>query len=352
MEIHPRLLAEVRFEGLSDITQGRNVFAWPGVRLLVVRNGPEVSVYDLDDILAGRIESRLRVSAPELAASGMVAAGPNADFLVHCGRREIRAFDRDGTVRWRYPHLCWGCMDETDHTDRYTCDDSYSGSAHVSADGRVVFAHTPSPFDEETEGGEQWVVLDAADGGVVAARALASLAAAGSGHHLSANGRNLALDIGYGQDGASVFLGEWDGAQWTVSESEAGDRVGVDVAADGRSWLSTPHGSDDELVVHEIPGGRRVMDLRSADLPFPTRPEHSGWDYPAVFLDLDTIVATVHRADRDSTEHWLIDVAAGPVGPIVYDVLHSGVVCLGDGRWATCGHAEGRAQSVLRIWER
>lgn len=352
MEIHPRLLAEAQFDGLSGITQGHNVFTWLGVRLLLVQNGPEASVYDLDDIVAGRIEPRLRVSAPELAEHGMVAASPHADFVVHCGRREIRAFEPDGTVRWTFPHLCWGCMDETDHTDRWTCDDSSSGSAHVSAHGRVVFAHTPSPFDEETEGGEQWVALDAADGGLLAARPLASVAAAGSGHHLSANGRTLVLDIGYGQDGASVFLGEWDGTEWTVAESGAGDRVGVDVAADGRSWLSTPHDSDDDLVVHEIPGGRRLLVLPSAGLPFPVAPGHSEWDYPAVFLDEATIIASVHRADRKSTEHWLIDLPTGPIGPIVYDVLYSGVACLGEGRWATCGHTEAGDTSLLRIWER
>lgn len=354
MDIRPRLLAQTSLPGLTAVGLGYNVFCWPGVNLLVLKDGPQLCVYDIDAIVGGRVEPvmRLAVEASDSSDSlGVVAPSPGADFVVRCGKRELRALNRDGSVRWTHDHVCWGCADETDHSDRYACGNGYSGSAYVNADGTRVWAHAASLWDDEVEGGEQWLVLDARDGSVVASPTLASSASAGSNHVPLPDGHGMVLGIGYGQDGAAMFFGDFNSELATVTEPEDAFRIPLGVDPAGTLLMTAPHSDDEDvLALHRIPGGQRSVELRSADLPYPSPPEHSWWDFAGGFVDGDTIVTAVHRSDRDDAEHWLIDTSAGPIGPIGYgpDMQHDGLVALGDGRWATSDYDD----SVLRIWER
>jgi hypothetical protein len=352
MDIRPRLVARTSLPGLTGIDLGYNLFRWPGVHLLALKDGPQLRVYDVAGIISGETEPLMCLDAAEPAWTGIVAPSPGADFVVQCRKRELRAVDRDGAVLWTHPHACWGCADETDHTDRYTCGEGYSGSAYVNADGTRVWAHVASKWDDDAvENGEHWLVLDALDGSLLTAVTLESSATAGSSHILLPDGRGVFLGTGYGQDGSSVFFGVFDEAQATLTEFDGGFRVPLDVDPTGTLLLTAPHpDGDDVIALHRIPGGERSAELRSADVPFATAPEHSWWDYSGGFVDAHTIVGAVHQSGQEDPEHWLVATSGEPIGPILYgpDVRARSLAALGDGRWATTDYDD----HVLRIWER
>lgn len=352
MEIRPRLVAQASLPGLTGMGLGYNLFRWPGVQLLVLVDGPQLCVYDIAGIIDGHSEPVMRVEAAEPTWSGIVAPSPDADFVVRCRKRELTAIGRDGAVRWTHPHACWGCADETDHSDRYACGDGYSGSAHVSADGSRIWAHVASAWDDDAaENGEHWLVLDALEGSSVTTATLASSATAGSSHILLPDGQGAFLGTGYGQDGSSVFFGVFDGAQTTLTDFDGEERVPLDVDPTGTLLMTAAHpDGDGAIALHRIPGGERSAEVRSADLPVAIASERSRWAYAGGFVDPDTIVGAVRRSGQAIDEHWLIDVAGRPIGPIRYgpDMRARSLVALGDGRWATTDYDD----RMLRIWER
>ncbi|MGW5175427.1 hypothetical protein ACWERY_13820 [Streptomyces sp. NPDC004082] len=110
-------------------------------------------------------------------------------------------------MRWELRHRCWaGCAGHTafdeygdDRDHRYAS----SGSAAFSADGKLLWAHVLGPLSGEQPDGdrgeEEWLVLDAADGTVLA-RTRTRTSAAGSVHVPHPDPGQMGLSVGEGQD--------------------------------------------------------------------------------------------------------------------------------------------------------
>jgi hypothetical protein len=115
---------------------------------------------------------------------------PDASLAVFAGVHAVRAVEPSGAVRWEVRHGCWygACLEMHQSYDEYgdRGDHRYpgGGSAGFSVDGRLVWAHVRGPLlDGELSADtvDEWLVLDATDGRVLA-RVNAEAAAAGSLH--------------------------------------------------------------------------------------------------------------------------------------------------------------------------
>lgn len=359
--ISARLLAQATVP-LSGLALGYNVYRWPGEPgpcLVVMPEDHQVTVYDLRDLLRGAEPMvRIAMKAPD---GRLVAPSPDAQFVVVCDQRELRAVNADGTVRWRLEHPCWGCAGAIDHRSEPACRGIDGGSAYVSADGAVVWAHVVSEWDEDDESGEQLLVLDAATGAVLGSAGLGG-GTAGSGLLLHPDGRQAVLSVGFGQDGSACLLGRWDGTSLTLTEFEDTDRIAVDLDPDGGLLLTTPH-SDRYLALYQVPETNWSVRLAAADVAdhvaanvvadvAADQDVSVGWDYAGAFVDADTFIAVL---DTHSPEHlrahWLLDRASGPLGPVAYPGSSAGemvgLVGLGEGSWATVDD-----QGSVRLWRR
>ncbi|MGW2338281.1 hypothetical protein ACWCXS_30475 [Streptomyces sp. NPDC001685] len=335
-----------------------------GARFLVQRDDTELIVRGL----AGDAPvPTIRFPAPWPPGFGSWAVSPGADLAVFAGRHALRAVDRSGRARWELRHPCRaGCAGHTDAfeyvDDR---DHRYSGSGSVAfaADGKVVWAHVPGPSADEDAGGddgpEEWLVLDATDGTVLA-RAATGTVAAGSVHVPHPDPGQMGLSVGEGQDGSPLLWGRWDGRRLAVDTFGGEDRVLLAVSPSGDRLLTVTH-DQDTLAVHRTTDGSVTAAL-DADVvpPHPAAEEDAGdsgddetrayFDYEGGFVDEDTVVAGTVESDEESGpgRHWLVDAASMRLlGRLAYPVEVTGPPrALGDGTWYTVSAAD----SALLVW--
>ncbi|HSX97135.1 MAG TPA: hypothetical protein VLG91_07065 [Streptomyces sp.] len=346
---------------------------WPGKRLLVQRGDTELVVRVLDQPADGAGESApIRFPAPWPRRFGGCAVAPTLDLAVFAGVHSVRAVDRTGAVRWEIRHHCWAGTGREPH-ERHGSYGEYadsrehrhasSGSAGFSSDGTVVWAHVLGPLSEERpERGaaepsvEQWLVIDAAQGRVLA-RADARATAAGSVHVPHPDPSQMGLSIGEGQDGAPLRWGRWDGRTLTVSYFEDDDRILMAVSPSGERLLTVSH-DQDTLTVHRVTDGSVEVAL-SADT-VPAHPEADAdddeaetetfWDYEGGFLDERTGIFGTGESDEEYGEgrHWLIDLPRMRLaGQVTYpDPVSGPPRALGDGTWYTVSETG----DTLRVW--
>lgn len=163
-----RLLATVAAPLDPASADGPRVLHWPGRRLLVQRGDTELAVRDLEG--AG---AEVRFPAPWPRRYGSVAVSPAGDVAVFAGVHALRAVDSTGAVLWEIRHGCWSSAVCTmahasfsEYADDYHHGHADSGSAAFSSDGKLLWAHVRSHMGHGTE--EEWLVLDAADGSLLA----------------------------------------------------------------------------------------------------------------------------------------------------------------------------------------
>ncbi|MGW7658817.1 hypothetical protein [Streptomyces sp. NPDC054756] len=340
------------FESAPSLVSG------PGARFLVQRDDTHLTVREL----AGwEPASTIRFPAPWPPGFGSWAVSPDAGLAVFAGRHALGAVDRSGRVRWELRHPCWaGCAGHPD-ASAYVDDRNHrysgSGSAAFAADGKVVWAHVPGPSADGDEGGEEWLVLDAADGTVLA-RTGTGTVAAGSVHVPHPDPGQMGLTIGEGQDGSPLRWGRWDGRELTVDTFGGEDRVLLAVSPSGDRLLTVTH-DQDTLAVHRTADGSVTAALDADAIPpHPAAAEEDAeddearafFDYEGGFVDEDTVVAGTVESDEESGpgRHWLADPASPrPPDRIAYPVEVSGPPrALGDGTWYTAS----AAGSALLVW--
>lgn len=350
---------------------------WPGRRLLVQRGDGELAVRVLDQPADGSGESApVRFPAPWPRRFGRCAVSPTLDVAVFTGVDSVRAVDRTGAVRWEIRHHCWADPGRGPHATHRSYEDyadsrdhrhANSGSAGFSSDGSVVWVHVLGPLAEDRREAteppaEEWLVVDAAQGRVLA-RAEARAAAAGSVHVPHPDPAQMGLSVGEGQDGARLRWGRWDGRTLSVSyfedETDGEDRILMAVSPSGDSLLTVSH-DQDTLAVHAVTDGS-VRSALSADAV----PGHPGtdidadeeedetevfWDYEGGFLDATTGIAGTAESDEEYGEgrHWLVDLARMRLGDqVVYPEPVSGPPrALGDGTWYTVS----KTGHTVRLW--
>ncbi|MBV6699747.1 hypothetical protein KV557_22040 [Kitasatospora aureofaciens] len=295
-----------------------------------------------------------------------VAVAGDLSVAVFAGVHALRAVEPGGRLRWEVRHGCWdsGCFEQHESYEEYAGGDDHrypdTGSAVFSPDGSLVWAHVRS--EDAVEGAEVWLVLDAADGRVLA-RAETGTVAAGSDHIPHPDPAQMGLSIGEGQDGVPLRWGRFDGRELTVEYLGSDERVLLAVSPSGKRLLTVTH-YQESLALHDADGGAVLCELDAdGTVPVPPTAEPLGedengepdfdlrWDYHAGFVDEDTVVTATAESDEEwgLARHWL--VAAEPLrllGEIRYPFPVRGYpYTLGDGTWATVGEGG----DTVHVWE-
>ncbi|MFE0382202.1 hypothetical protein ACFW1M_43155 [Streptomyces inhibens] len=332
-------------------------------RLLVQRGGAELAVQELGRPAADLgMASTVRFPAPWPRRFGRCAVSPAGDLAVFAGVHALRAVDRTGAVRWELRHRCWAGCEGHAAFEEYASDREHryasSGSAGFSADGALVWAHIRGPLVQDRlehhAWVEEWLVIDAANGRVLA-RADTRTAAAGSVHVPHPDPSQMGLSVGEGQEGAPLRWGRWDGETLSVDYFEGEDRMLSAVSPSGKRLLTVTH-DQDILAVHQVVDGSVEAEL-GADV-VPRHPEAEEdyndlevfWDYEGGFIDEDTsIVGTVESDEEFGTgRHWLVDVnRMVSIEELTYPIPVSGLPrALGDGTWYTVSETD----NVMHVW--
>ncbi len=257
------------------------------------------------------------------------AVAPDLSFAVFSGQHAIRATDQRGEVRWERRHDSW---------------DSGSGSAAVTADGRSVWATVPGPQPTAAPweyGGDEWLVLDAATGEQIG-KATLDCAAAGSLHSLHPDATHVGLSVGEGQDGSPSYWGSLDNGTLTVRTFGDRDRALLDVAPDGRGFLTVQHLLGD-VAVHDFADDAVTAEIDAAGLLAHAghHVEDASFHYQAGYLTADTIIASAYeiheRGGSQEHQHWILDGRTlAPVGRVAYPTTPgTDLWALRDGTWLT-----------------
>ncbi|MEU7019523.1 hypothetical protein ABZ990_02535 [Streptomyces sp. NPDC046203] len=385
---------------------------WPGgARLLVQRGETELLVRETT---APATAEPVRFPAPWPRRYRDAAVSPTLDLAVFSGPHGLRAVDRTGAVRWELAHGCWAGCEEGEaaagatgpysvtphpvtpnsvtpalvvpHPDDRAHRYAPRGSVEFSVDGTFVWAHVRGPLAGDgpgpgpgpgpglgpdpdpastpapTPGEEEWLVLDAADGTVLA-RVETGTAAAGSSHVPHPDSARMGLTIGEGQDGSPLRWGHYDGRTLTVDSLGDDDLVLLAVSPGGDRLLTVTH-DQETLAVHRLADGAVAAALDASGIPsrgpedVPERedseedeePNEAYFDYAGGFVDEDTVIAGTVESDEehDNLRHWLVGADRMAYAEVVDYPFPIEVppTALGDGTWYTTSSAD----NALHLW--
>ncbi|GAA2688740.1 hypothetical protein [Nonomuraea recticatena] len=301
---------------------------------MLLGEGTSLELHDLDAFFGAEpsLISAFAVPWPD-EESWEAAVSPDGDVGVFCNDEAVRAVTPTGAVLWEHR----GHRRHSRKENRSSC--------RVSDDGRHVWAMLPGPpssgvwrddgtFDGTPYQGDEWLVL-AADTGRVVARETLDCAAVGGEHLPHADGRHMGLGVGEGQDGLHVYWGRLEEDGLRVWKHEDDYRILLDVHPSGLSYLS--YAPPDEIAWHSFPGGLIMRRLEAADAWRPATGE-AYWD-GADYVDADTVIATatLYAETPQDARHILIDAVSGQVrGEVRYPTpAHESAYPLGDGTWLT-----------------
>ncbi|MFG3706722.1 hypothetical protein ACGF7U_18595 [Micromonospora sp. NPDC047670] len=321
------------------------VLHWPGRRLLVQRGDTELVVRDLDGE-----GTETRFPAPWPRRYGSTAVSPAADVAVFAGVHALRAVDPTGAVRWEIRHGCWSaavCAEAhasfSEYADDRGHDHADTGSAAFSSDGKLLWAHVRNYAGHEVR--EEWLVLDPADGRVLA-RAETATVGASSYHFAHPDPAYMGLTVAEGEEDSPVLWGHWEGTTLTVQRFV--EEVLLAVSPSGEHFLTTDPGQW-SLYLHRADDGTelRRLDADEAVPPVSSDDTRVGWGYEAAFpYDDRAVVGTEY--DAQVPRHWLVDTGTMSLDArITYPFPVSGSPrSAGPGGW----HTVSRDGSTLHLW--
>ncbi|MBC9712879.1 hypothetical protein H9Y04_09875 [Streptomyces sp. TRM66268-LWL] len=329
-----------------------------GRRLVVQRADTELAVLDT---ASGDV---VRFPAPWPRSLGTVAVSPSGDIAVFAGLHAVRAVAASGATLWELRHACWAdeCPEMHEEFGSYAddCDEggeheyAGSGSAAFSCDGKLLWAHVRGPLAadgaaDDAASDEFWLVLDAADGRVLA-RTSTGTVASGSFHTVHPDPAQMGLSVGEGEEGSPALWGRLDGGVLSVRKIDD-ETVLLDASPSGRHLLATDV-QQDALYLHAAEDGTILRDL-DADGAVP--PHSQGgrvyWDFAAAFTDESTAVAGTSGSDAGygPGRHWLIGTDDMAVRALIsYPRPVSGPVrAAGEGAWYTVSED----RTAVLVWE-
>ncbi|WP_406865052.1 hypothetical protein ABZO31_33275 [Streptomyces sp. HUAS MG47] len=284
-----------------------------------------ISAYVMDSGAFGALEPAA-VFRPQ-PGDEVVASAVRADLerVVYATLNRVVCLTRVGDVVW--------ASDFEPHSDVRL---GHRPGCAFSLDGRKVWVYRPDAMAGR-ERGDQWVAYDADSGAVVGRRELETVGH-GAEHHVHPADGSVYLDIGEGQDGSVIVRATAgaDGEPEFVTYPWS-DRILIDLAPDGRQFMTVDHGQAD-VAFHEHPSGDVVLTLDVE--AFGYDPEETFVEWGGGYLSPELAAVTLGGETEDGDEWFrchLVDVRTGApadeAGAEVTDPY--GLVPLGDGTWLT-----------------
>jgi hypothetical protein len=232
----------------SDTAVERVTVSWPGQAVVVARGGTTVSVHNID---TGRTAA---FPAPRAESHRYgFSVSPSLSVAVIHLPHVVRAVTPDGAVLWEYSTRCDDCG-EKHPDDRPNCT-RRRGSAQMSADGSLVWIHArtqdgvvvPRAYNGKVLDyrliPEEWLVLDAASGEILARTPVRTFAE-GSWHVTHPDPSRMCVIIGEGQDGVETVRGHWKDGTLSTDTFGDGERGLEAVSPSGETLLWLSHGDD------------------------------------------------------------------------------------------------------------
>ncbi len=205
----------------------------------------------------------------------------------------------------------------------------------LSLNGRTVWVYRPDAMAGRNLP-DQWVVLDAENGAVLARSDLETVGHGGQQYRHPTD-EHVLLDIGEGQDGSVIYWASLSDGRLAPVRYPWADRVLIDLAPDGQQFMTVDHGQAD-VAFHTYPSGEMTATLQIED--FGHDPDEVFLEWSGGYLSPDVAVATLVGEDEDGEEwfrHYRINVAAGRVEEeLASNAEHAyDLQPLGDGSWLT-----------------
>ncbi|KAG4259094.1 hypothetical protein FPRO03_13029 [Fusarium proliferatum] len=248
---------------------------------------------------------------------------------VYCTRNSVVCVGQDGDVLWRYelePHS--------------TVLHGHVPDSVFSLDGSTVWVYRPDAM--ANRGDDKWVALGADTGKVLAEMSLGTVGHGGQ-HVLHPDGQHILLDVGEGQDGSSMFRATVADDHFDFYKCEFEDRVPIDIAPNGRHFMTVHHVGVD-VAFHLFPNGEVVLRLTLEDLGYANEGDNEDElqiYYIGGFLDSDIAVVAVESwNDREEWRNYhRVDLRTGTVSDCFEAHSQEGYDFepLGDGTWITSG---------------
>ncbi|CAM5473952.1 hypothetical protein GCM10010329_30700 [Streptomyces spiroverticillatus] len=225
-------------------------------------------------------------------------------------------------------------------------------SCMLSWDGRVLWVYRPDAMAGRN-GRDQWAALDTATGKVLAQVELETVGHGGHQLRHPADDR-VFVDVGEGQDGAVVHRAELRGDRIDLTCYPWRDRCLIDLAPDGRHFMTVDHGQAD-VTVHTCPDGEPVFTL-TVDA-FGHDPDLVCVAWSGGYLTPDTLVVTL-TGETEEGEEWMRRYRVDAQTGVIQEEFDAGsdnpydpydFYPLGDGTWLTTspsGHPVRRRQAV------
>ncbi|GAA4977419.1 hypothetical protein [Actinoplanes utahensis] len=256
-----------------------------------------VEVYDAAMTLVRTFPVPPRSTYREPGSEGHVVTR-SLDRLIYATDRAVLRVDPGGHEEWRFDLGERGPKGGVAYTD-----------VALSDDETLVWAYLPNVMADRGRG-DEWIVLDAATGELRARHELPTVGH--SGDHFPLSGGRMLLEVGEGQDGIRIYLAGADGAPLDFGWN---DRSLISVAPDESRFMTVAHDQED-LRIHELPGGEVRLRLTVADFGFD--PEDEVYvEWSGGYLDGDSLVVVVTGLNQEGEEEWWrhfrVDARSGEV---------------------------------------
>jgi hypothetical protein len=260
-------------------------------------------------------------------------ASTDLSRAVYTTRNTVACVTDDGNELWRYDL-------EPLSTEEY----GHSPSCEFSFDGALVWVYRPDAMAGRG-GVDKWVVLDATSGTVMAHADLGTVGH-GASHFRHSDSVHMLLDVGEGQDGSTIFRGAIDGGVLHLFTYPWGDRALIDLAPDGKQFMTVHHEQSD-VTFHTYPDGEVSFQLSAEAFGY----EINEWsdahvEWSSGYLDSETAIVTICGESDDEQEwyhHYRVDTCTGEIGPRFDGHCRTSgdIKPVGDGSWLTTD-ADGR----------
>lgn len=287
----------------------------------------KIHAYNVSRSVCGSLdpETIYRVDSSDKHLNHAVA--PNLNQLVYATSHSVVCISRNSETLWQYDL-------EPRSTQRHLRD----CSCVFSQDGTWVWVYRP---DAMADRGPDILVVLRADTGQEVARTILGSVGEGAQLVLHPDGRHVLLDVGEGQDGVKMYRAAFTGESIDLHSYGWEDRVLIDMAPDGQSFMTVDHGRYD-VAFHAFLSGEVVMRIPIEAFGHEYFGEdEAGMDWNGGFLNPDIAVATIagEKDDKEWHRHYSIDLRTGTSCHRfeAYSRDNHDFEPLGDGTWIVSG---------------